>query len=91
MPVFHVLSWMTGPLINIIASAQNALGSSSDEVTAGWCWIPHHGDQPNKQTEEILWMLFDGKFWEIIAMVVMLVLYVSMKSKIQREVCGAFL
>ena len=86
IPIFHVISWATGPIINIIASAKGALGYSSDKVTAGWCWIAHHPDRPENRNEELLWMLFDGKFWEILAMGLILVLYISVKLKIRHEV-----
>ena len=51
--VFHLVCWMTGPIINIIAVTQNALGSSSDEVTAGWCWVTYHVES-DRRTGEIL-------------------------------------
>ena len=83
--VIHVVCWFTGPIINIIAVAQNALGPASNEVTAGWCWIKHHSD-PEKRSDEILWMLFDSKLWEIITMFLIIVLYTKVKLKIRREV-----
>ena len=89
IPVFHIVSWMTGPIINVIAATQNALGSSSDKVTAGWCWIAHHND-PESRTHEILWMLFDGKFWEILAMLLISVLYILVKRRIKMEVSNVF-
>ena len=84
IPVFHVFNWIIGPVINIIALAKRVLGYSS-EVTAGWCWIKHNRNQ-DKRTEEIVWMLFDGKLWEIVAMILILVLYFFVKVKIRDEV-----
>ena len=83
--VFHVTNWLTGPTINIIATDQKVLGSSADDVTAGWCWILHYSD-PEKRYKEILWMLFDGKFWEILTAALIVVFYISVKLKIRKEV-----
>ena len=85
LPLFHVINWSVGPIINVIALSEEMLGNSSDEITAGWCWIYHNPDN-NHRKKEIIWMLFDGKLCELFAYSSILVLYLLIKMKIRKEV-----
>ena len=84
IPVFHILGWMTGPVINVIAITKHMLGYPSNKINVAWCWI-HSGDSRGKKWE-VMWMLLDGKLWEMITMVLIVVFYFSVKIKIKKEV-----
>ena len=84
--VFHAINWTTGPIMNFVAYKQDMLGNSLDKVTGGWCWIRYYSYQHKKRDEEIVWLLFTGKFWEFVACFVILFLYVSVKLRIGKEV-----
>lgn len=79
--VFHFLSWPVPLLISVAAITCGVLGESENIGTAGWCWIAVKCDAANttdgscSRTKPVLWMLFAGKFWEIISYFLIMISY----------------
>ena len=57
-----------------------------DKTTTGgtgpWCWIKIDNRTPEKT--EVLWMLFEGKFWEILCYLITFGLFVWLKIRMVR-------
>lgn len=79
---FHLTGWGIPLVITVIAKESGAFGYSGDLVSSGWCWIS--SDQ--RWWKMLLWMIMAGKGWEILAYIVISVLYVLIKLSIRREV-----
>ena len=82
MPVFHLVGWGVPAVIVIVASATSALGNNDDLVSSGWCWV----NTAKPWRDQVIWMLFAGKLWEISASVAITVLYLLMKINLKRQV-----
>jgi G protein-coupled receptor 157 len=67
-----------------IAWGMGALGEDLSEVSAGWCWVKTCSDRP--KAEQITWMLFTGKLWEVVAWLVSMVLYIVITCHVRRMV-----
>ncbi|XP_075762742.1 solute carrier family 2, facilitated glucose transporter member 5 isoform X3 [Pelodiscus sinensis] len=75
---FHVMSWGVPLGITVAAVALKKIGYDASNVSVGWCWI-------NLEAEDrILWMLLAGKLWELLAYVILPVLYILIKKHISR-------
>ena len=91
MPLFHIVNWLLGPIINAIALSQRMLGYAAIPITGGWCWIYH---DPSKDTsnhyylsdKEKFWIIIDGKGIEITVYATICVIYVIIKCKLHKEV-----
>lgn len=79
---FHVCSWGIPVLIVTLAASLNKLGDNGNKVSAGWCWV----DINLNWSDQVLWMLLAGKLWEVIAYVVIAVLYALLKRNMKKEV-----
>ena len=79
---FHVCSWGIPVLIVTVAASLNKLGDNGNKVSAGWCWV----DINLNWSDQVLWMLLAGKLWEVIAYVVIAVLYALLKRNMKKEV-----
>lgn len=82
MYVFHVCSWGIPLLIVSLAALLKKLGDNGNKVSAGWCWVSINLNW----SDQVLWMLLAGKLWEIIAYVVIAVLYALLKRNMKKEV-----
>lgn len=77
---FHLISWGVPLVITVAAVCLQKIGYDASTVSVGWCWI-------NKDAEDKLtWMLLAGKAWEILAYLVLPVLYIRIKKHIGRAV-----
>ncbi|XP_063799170.1 G-protein coupled receptor 157 [Pseudophryne corroboree] len=75
---FHLISWGVPLLITVAAVCLQKIGYDASYVSVGWCWI-------NIQAEDRLtWMLLAGKAWEILAYLVLPVLYIRIRKHIGR-------
>uniref|UniRef100_A0A287AEG7 G protein-coupled receptor 157 n=1 Tax=Sus scrofa TaxID=9823 RepID=A0A287AEG7_PIG len=74
---FHIVSW--GPLaITMAAVALKKIGYDASDVSVGWCWI-------NLEAEDyVLWMLLTGKLWEMLAYIMLPLLYLLVRKHISR-------
>ncbi|XP_056012409.1 G-protein coupled receptor 157-like [Ostrea edulis] len=70
--ILHFVGWILPGIIVISAVSAGALGEDSAEYSGPWCWVR---DFPSKG-ERILWMLFAGKFWEILTYIITFVMFV---------------
>ena len=91
LPLFHVINWFLGPVINGIALSKDMLGYAADPITGGWCWIYHDSslDTSTKyviSNKEKLWIVIDGKGIEIIVYTTIFIIYGSIKFKLHKEV-----
>lgn len=82
MYVFHVCSWGIPLLIVTLAASLHKLGDNGSKVSAGWCWVNINLNW----SDQVFWMLLAGKLWEIIASVVIAVLYALLKQNMKKEV-----
>jgi len=90
MPVYHIISWSLGPIINGIALSQSMLGYASDPFSGGWCWIYHDylDDTPTRYVisgRELMWIFIDGKGIEITVYTTICVIYGIIKYKLHKE------
>lgn len=85
MWVFHITAWGIPLVIAVIAYLDDAVGSSRDYVSSGWCWIKYT-HQRRSWWKMVLWMCIAGKGWEILAYIAITVFYVLVKLQIRREV-----
>ena len=89
--VFHFLSWPVPLLISVAAISAGVLGQSEDIDTAGWCWIAVKCDANTTEggscsrTKPVLWMLFTGKFWEIISYVLIMISYMRIWWHVRKQ------
>jgi len=91
MPLFHIVNWLLGPIINAVALSKKRLGYATIPVSGGWCWIYH---DPSKDTnthyvlsdKEKFWIIIDGKGIEITVYTTICVIYGIIKYKLEKEV-----
>lgn len=62
------------------AVALKKIGYDASDVSVGWCWI----DLEAK--DRVLWMLLTGKLWEMLAYVLLPLLYLLVRKHINRAV-----
>ena len=91
MPLFHIVNWLLGPIINAIALSNNILGHAAIPITGGWCWIYHDPSKDNSKyyvlsNKEKLWIVIDGKGIEITVYTTICVIYGIIKYKLNKEV-----
>ncbi|XP_065842657.1 uncharacterized protein [Oscarella lobularis] len=89
--VFHFVGWTVPALVTGIAMGVGKLGCTHKIIphntkglpddTGGWCWIRLDGSRLNN----VLWMLFTAKFWEISCYVILIVLYVLIRVHVAKE------
>uniref|UniRef100_A0A8D0HUP1 G-protein coupled receptors family 2 profile 2 domain-containing protein n=1 Tax=Sphenodon punctatus TaxID=8508 RepID=A0A8D0HUP1_SPHPU len=73
---FHLVNWGIPFGITVAAVVLNKIGYDASNVSVGWCWI-------NLEAEDrVLWMLLTGKLWEIMAYVILPILYILIKKHI---------
>ncbi|KAM3920907.1 G-protein coupled receptor 157 [Leptodactylus fuscus] len=75
---FHLISWGIPLVITVAAVCLNKIGYDASYVSVGWCWINIEAE------DKLTWMLLTGKAWEILAYVILPVLYVQIKKHIGR-------
>ncbi|XP_059547341.1 solute carrier family 2, facilitated glucose transporter member 5-like isoform X1 [Myotis daubentonii] len=75
---FHVVSWGVPLAITVAAVILKKIGYDASDVSVGWCWI----DLEAK--DRVLWMLLTGKLWELLAYVMLPVLYLLIRKHINR-------
>lgn len=78
---FHMCGWGVPVVIVSIGASTNKLGNNGDQVTSGWCWV-------NKNlpwNEQVLWMFLAGKLWEIMACLVIVLLYGLLKRSMTKK------
>lgn len=81
MPVCSLfLSWGVPLAITVAAVILKKIGYDASDVSVGWCWI----DLEAK--DRVLWMLLTGKLWELLAYVMLPVLYLLIRKHINRAV-----
>ena len=81
IPLYNIIAWL-GPLC--IVGPMLVLGKLgyAKYVASNWCYIKDHSLLPlTKKADVILYILFAGKFWEIISYVVVLALYIRIRWK----------
>ncbi|KAK3547237.1 hypothetical protein QTP86_017820 [Hemibagrus guttatus] len=75
---FHLISWGVPLAITVAAVSLQKIGYDASEVSVGWCWISIEED------DHVLWMLLTGKIWELLAYVILPVLYILIKRHIHK-------
>lgn len=66
--------------ITVAAVSLKKIGYDASDVSVGWCWI-------NLEAEDrVLWMLLTGKLWEMLAYVLLPLLYLLVRKHINRAV-----
>uniref|UniRef100_A0A8C5MKY8 G protein-coupled receptor 157 n=1 Tax=Leptobrachium leishanense TaxID=445787 RepID=A0A8C5MKY8_9ANUR len=75
---FHLVSWGVPLVITVAAVALQKIGYDASYVSVGWCWVNIEAD------DKLLWMLLTGKVWEILAYIILPVLYVLIRKHIGR-------
>lgn len=65
------------------AVALQKIGYDASDVSVGWCWIALDAE------DRLLWMLLAGKLWELLAYVVLPLLYLLVRKHVSRAVGGA--
>lgn len=84
LPLFHVVSWGLPGIEVGLAAWKGKLGCNGQtEITGGWCWVVLDGPSHMK---DIMWMLFTGKLWELVAYFVIFILYFRIKWHVRKEV-----
>ncbi|KFP08432.1 putative G-protein coupled receptor 157, partial [Calypte anna] len=82
---FHVVSWGVPLGITVAAVALKKIGYDASNVSVGWCWV-------NLDAEDrVMWMLLTGKVWEMLAYVILPVLYILIKKHINIAVSDLLL
>lgn len=75
-----LLSWGVLLAITMAAVALKKIGYDASDVSVGWCWI-------NLEAEDyVLWMLLTGKLWEMLAYIMLPLLYLLVRKHISRAV-----
>lgn len=75
---FHVVSWGVPLAITVAAVALKKIGYDASDVSVGWCWIDLEAE------DRVLWMLLTGKLWELLAYVMLPLLYLLIRKHISR-------
>ncbi|KAG2459657.1 G-protein coupled receptor 157 [Polypterus senegalus] len=75
---FHILSWGLPLGITVAAVSLQKIGYDASRVSVGWCWVRIQAK------DHILWMLLTGKLWEIMAYLILPLLYLLIKKHIGR-------
>uniref|UniRef100_A0A3B3R491 G protein-coupled receptor 157 n=1 Tax=Paramormyrops kingsleyae TaxID=1676925 RepID=A0A3B3R491_9TELE len=76
---FHIISSWGVPFgITAAAVCLHKIGYDASEVSVGWCWISL------KASDHVLWMMLTGKIWELLAYLILPVMYVLIKKHIHR-------
>ncbi|XP_063292791.1 G-protein coupled receptor 157 [Pelobates fuscus] len=75
---FHLVSWGVPLVITVAAVSLQKIGYDASYVSVGWCWINIDAE------DKLMWMLLTGKVWEILAYIILPVLYVLIKKHIGR-------
>uniref|UniRef100_W5UER8 Putative G-protein coupled receptor 157 n=1 Tax=Ictalurus punctatus TaxID=7998 RepID=W5UER8_ICTPU len=75
---FHLISWGIPLAITVAAVSMQKIGYDASEVSVGWCWISIEED------DHVLWMLLTGKIWELLAYVILPLLYILIKRHIHK-------
>ncbi|XP_053308028.1 G-protein coupled receptor 157 [Spea bombifrons] len=75
---FHLISWGVPLVITVAAVSLQKIGYDASYVSVGWCWINIDAE------DRLLWMLLAGKLWEILAYLILPVLYILIKKHIGR-------
>lgn len=66
--------------ITVAAVSLKKIGYDASDVSVGWCWI-------NLEAEDrVLWMLLTGKLWEMLAYILLPLLYLLVRKHINRAV-----
>lgn len=100
MPLFHVVAWGIPLLLCIPGSATMVLGTqtkvtASTQGTVDWCWVSFNNsfgtDSTIKDATQRLVMLhwlelIFGKFWEIMACTIALILCIIVKISLRKKV-----
>ncbi|XP_048879269.1 G-protein coupled receptor 157 isoform X2 [Brienomyrus brachyistius] len=77
---FHLISltqhWGVPFVITVAAVCMHKIGYDASEVSVGWCWISL------KASDHVLWMMLTGKIWELLAYLILPVMYVLIKKHI---------
>lgn len=94
MIVFHITSWGIPLLICIPAAAAGILGPATSRSSVSWCWIKFNQELNNSTATSKLLKFYGlevlcGKFWEIMAYFVSLVLCGIVKYTLYRRVRGS--
>ncbi|KAG8434416.1 hypothetical protein GDO86_012694 [Hymenochirus boettgeri] len=78
VPWIHLISWGVPLVITLSAVFLEKIGYDASYVSVGWCWIRIDIE------DKLLWMLLAGKIWEILAYLMLPVLYILIKKHIGR-------
>ncbi|XP_038602548.1 G-protein coupled receptor 157 isoform X2 [Tachyglossus aculeatus] len=73
---FHIVSWGVPLVITVAAVSLKKIGYDASDVSVGWCWIDIEAE------DRVLWMLLTGKLWEILAYILLPLLYILIKKHI---------
>lgn len=66
--------------ITVAAVCLKKIGYDASDVSVGWCWI-------NLEAEDrVLWMLLTGKLWEMLAYILLPLLYLLVRKHINSAV-----
>ena len=66
--------------ITVAAVSLKKIGYDASDVSVGWCWI-------NLEAEDrVLWMLLTGRLWEMLAYILLPLLYLLVRKHINRAV-----
>ncbi|KAM9444756.1 G-protein coupled receptor 157 isoform 1-T1 [Clarias gariepinus] len=76
---FHLIRYWGVPVaITVAAVSLQKIGYDASEVSVGWCWINIEED------DHVMWMLLTGKIWELLAYLILPVLYILIKRHIHK-------
>lgn len=78
--LFLSLSWGVPLTITVAAVILKKIGYDASDVSVGWCWIDLEAE------DRVLWMLLTGKLWEMLAYIMLPVLYLLIRKHINRAV-----
>ncbi|KAK7811085.1 hypothetical protein U0070_016025 [Myodes glareolus] len=71
-------SWGVPLVITVTAVSLKKIGYDASDVSVGWCWV-------NLEAEDrVVWMLLTGKLWEMLAYVLLPLLYLLVRKHINR-------
>ena len=86
--IFHLTAWGIPLLVCLPSAITGKLGPSSDYTSIGWCFVEFNGTLSTNATQADVYKklaefygfeFLCGKFWEIMAYIVALTLYVLVK------------
>ena len=83
-PWLHLLCWLLPLGINIVALFLNKLGNGSDRISSGWCWIKISSNE--ERLDQLIWMIIDGEGILVLTLIVIFVLYISIKLHLKKKV-----